>query len=306
MNILLTGSSGTIGTRLFEKLILLDHRVVGVDKKENTWNPSLKRRTIRADLLNPSNFKKLPRDNDLIIHFAANARVYELVKNPLLAFENIVMTSNILEFARKTGIRKIIFSSSREVYGNLTEMESVKEDDMRIENCESPYAASKISCEAFLRSYRRVYGVDSVILRFSNVYGMYDKSDRVIPLWIKQALRNEDLIVFGENKALDFTYIDDTVRGIISVIERYENVKGETFNLASGINVRLSYVAEQIKRLLESESKILIKENRPGEVWKFAADISKAKRLLQYEPKTEIDYGLSRTLEWYRNFLGAK
>lgn len=159
-----------------------------------------------ADLLNPSSFRKLSHDNDLLTHFASNARVCEFVKNPLLAFDNLVMTSNIPEFARKTGIRKIIFPSLREVCGNLTEEESLKEGDMRIENCESPCAASKISCEAFTRSYKRAYRVDSVILRFSNLYGMYDESDRVIPLWIAETLRSEDLIVLVENKSLDFTH----------------------------------------------------------------------------------------------------
>jgi UDP-glucose 4-epimerase len=305
MTILLTGSSGTIGTRLFEKLIASGYDVVGVDRRENTWSGSLDKKTVRVDLLNPSNLRKLPRDADLMIHFAANARVYELVINPEMAFENITMTSNLLEFARKTKVKKIIFSSSREVYGNLTGRETVKEDDMRIANCESPYAASKISCEAMIQSYHRAYGVDFAVLRFSNVYGMYDNSDRVVPLWIGRASRKEDLVVFGENKILDFTYIDDTVEGVIRVLERFGSVKGETFNIASGKGTNLSLIASKIKKLVGSSSKIVIKDGRPGEVWKFTADISKAKTLLQYEPKTDIDDGLLSTVRWYENLCRA-
>lgn len=304
MNILLTGSSGTIGTRLFEKLAAEGYNVIGADKRKNNWNTSLNARTTIVDLLNSSNLKKLPRESDLIIHLAANARVYELVKNPELAFENMNITSNILEFARENRIGGIIFSSSREVYGNLRNKEEIEESDMRIENCESPYAASKISSEALLHSYRKVYGLEFVILRFSNVYGMYDDSDRVIPLWIRQTLNRENLVVFGEGKSLDFTYIDDTVEGITRVIDRFENVAGQTFNIASGKGVKLSYVANMIKRLLGNGSKTIIKENRPGEVWKFTANISKARKLLQYEPKIDLDEGLSRTVQWYKEYFG--
>lgn len=302
MNILLTGSSGTIGTRLFEKLIAEGHNVTGVDKRENDWNATLSAKTIIADLIGLDNLEKLPQRIDLIIHFAANARVYELVKNPALAFENMVMTFNILEFARKNRIRRIIFSSSREVYGTVTNKEQIDENDMRIENCESPYAASKISCEALFHSYRKVFGVDFVIFRFSNVYGMYDKSDRVIPLWIRQTLNKEDLIVFGEHKSLDFTYVDDAVDGVCRAIGTFENIRGETFNVASGKGVKLGHVANLIKKLLGSRCKTIIEENRPGEVWKFTADISKAKKLLHYEPKVDIVEGLSRTVQWYKEY----
>jgi UDP-glucose 4-epimerase len=303
MNILLTGSSGTIGTRLFEKLIAEGHNVIGADKRENYWKASLNSRTTVVDLLNPVNLKKLPREIDLIVHLAANARVYELVKNPELAFENMIMTSNILEFARENRIQRIFFSSSREVYGNLTIKDQIEESDFRIDNCESPYAASKISSEAFLHSYRRVFGLDFVIVRLSNVYGMYDASDRVIPLWIKRSLDKEDLTVFGEKKILDFTYIDDTVDGINKAISKFDNIAGETFNIAFGKGVRLSYVANMIRKLLGNGSKTIIKENRPGEVWRFTADISKAAKLLQYKPKIDIDVGLARTVQWYKGYF---
>lgn len=302
VKILLTGSSGTIGTRVFEELLELKYGVVGVDKKPNQWNPSLNEKTLIMNLLKEEKLKKLPKNIDLLIHFAANARVYELVENPELALENIIITFNVLEFARKHGISKIIFSSSREVYGNLTEKKSITEEMVKIENCESPYSASKLTAEVLIHAYKKVYGIDFVIIRFSNVYGMYDESDRVIPLWIKQALKNEDLIVFGKNKLLDFTYIDDTVSGVVNIIRKFDDIKGETLNVAFGEGVKLTNVANKIKELLASKSKILIKENRPGEVWKFQANISKARRLIGYRPKIDINEGLARTVEWYKKF----
>ena len=302
MRIMLTGSSGMIGTRLFEKLLQLDHDVIGVDRKENKWNKSLNKRTIKIDLLKRSDLIKLPKDIDLIIHLAANARVYELVKNPELALENMVTTFNVLEFARKNKVNKIIFSSSREIYGNSIDENSMAEDKVKIESCESPYSASKISAEALIHVYRKAYEIDFVIIRFSNVYGMYDGSDRVIPLWIRQAIKNENLIIYGENKVLDFTYIDGAINGVIKIIERFDNIKAETFNIAYGKAVKLTYVANKIRELIKSESKITIKENRLGEVWKFQADISKAEKLLDYEPKVGIDEGLAKTVEWYKKF----
>ncbi len=299
MKILLTGSSGTIGTRLFEKLLELNYDVIGVDKRENKWDESLNEKTVIVDLLKKNELDKLPEDIDLIIHFAANARVYELVKSPELALENMISTFNILEFARKNKICKFIFSSSRETYGNINEI-STAEDKVRLENCESPYSASKITAEALIHSYNKAYGIDFVTMRFSNVYGMYDDSDRVIPLWIRQTLQDEELTVFGEDKALDFTYIDDTIAGVIKIIENFDTIKGQTLNISSGEETKLIDVADKIRNLLKAKNKLIMKENRPGEVWKFKADISKAEKMLDYAPKTGIDEGLEKTLDWYK------
>jgi len=306
LKILLTGSSGTIGTRLFETLIHFGYDVIGVDRKENIWNKSLNKKTLKLNLLSQANLVKLPANFDLIIHIAANARVYDLVKNPELALENMVTTFNVLDFARKSKVNKIIFSSSREVYGNSFDEILIAEDQARIEHCESPYSASKVSAEALIHAYEKSFGLSHVILRFSNVYGMYDDSDRVIPLWIRQALKNENLLIYGGSKVLDFTYIDDAVNGLVKTIERFDKIKSETFNIASnGKGKALIYVANKIKELLKSESKIIVKENRPGEVYKFQADISKAKKLLDYEPKVGLEEGLVKTVRWYRQFEGG-
>ena len=301
MRILLTGSSGTIGTRLFETL-LPQHQVVGVDIKQNKWSSKLNAHTLRADLRNSDELANLPPDLDLVIHFAANARVYELVKRPELALDNMVISFNVLEFMRKNHINNIIFASSRETYGNIMEGDSIPEDRVRLENCESPYSASKMSTEAMVHAYSKVYGIDSVIVRFSNVYGMYDDSDRVIPLWIKQTSNRQDLIVYGKDKTLDFTYIDDTVEGVINIITKFDQVKGNILNIAYGKSTKLLTVAEEMKRLLNAENTIIVKENRLGEVWKFQADISKAKELHGYNPMVGIEEGLKRTAEWYKDF----
>jgi UDP-glucose 4-epimerase len=297
--ILITGSSGTIGTRLGEKLLNLGYEIMGVDWKKNKWHKNLEKRTIHLDLRNKNLvLKKLPKKVDLIIHLAANARVYELVKNPDLARDNMITTYNILEYSRINKIKNIIFASSREVYGN-TKKAKHKEEDVKIENCESPYSASKISGEALIHSYHKCFGINYVIIRFSNVYGMYDESDRVIPLFIRKAIKNENLVVFGKDKILDFNYIDDAVEGVIKVIKGFNKVKNNTFNIATGKGTKILFVAQLIKKFLNSKSRIIIKQNRPGEVVKYIADISKAKKLLNYEPRTDIIEGIKKTIEWY-------
>lgn len=297
--ILITGSSGTIGTRLGEKLLNLGYEIIGVDWKKNKWHKNLEKRTTHLDLRNKNLvLKKLPKEVDLIIHLAANARVYELVKNTDLAIDNMITTYNILEYARINKIKNIIFASSREVYGN-TKKAKHKEEDVRIENCESPYSASKISGEALIHSYHKCFGINYVIIRFSNVYGMYDESDRVIPLFIRKAIKNENFVVFGKDKILDFTYIDDAVEGVIKVIKRFNKVKNNIFNIATGKGTKILFVAQLIKKFLNSKSRIIIKQNRPGEVIKYIADISKAKKLLNYEPRTDIIEGIKKSIEWY-------
>jgi len=303
MKILITGSSGTIGTRLFETL-LPKHEVIGTDVIQNKWDrdPQLNANTISLDLRKSEALNSLPKDFDLVINLAANARVYELVKDPQRALDNILINFNVLEFMRKNSIGRIIFASSRETYGNIMSEKAISEDMVRLENCESPYSASKVTGEALTHAYSKVYGIDGVIVRFSNVYGMYDDSDRVIPLWIRQCLNGEDMIVYGKEKVLDFTYIDDAVAAVTSIIDRFDQVKGNTFNIASGKGVNLLSIAHRIKKILKASSHIIEDNNRPGEVWKFEADISRARQLLGYEPKIDIEEGLEKTMAWYKNF----
>jgi UDP-glucose 4-epimerase len=338
MRILVTGSSGTIGTRLCETLLEKGHAIIGVDWKPNKWQPAIEKLTVHLDLrdearLHESTVKSQLSKVDALVHLAANARVYDLVTQPPLARDNMLTTFNTLEWARINGIKRFIFASSRECYGNIiveNEQSSeaaglagpaagglhtgkgwsaegkplgcpsaIREDMVRLENCESPYTASKIGGEALVHAYRRCYGIDAVIVRFSNVYGMYDDSDRVVPLFIREAQAERPLQVFGKDKCLDFTYIDDAVEGTILALEKFDAAKNEVFNIASGRAVTILELAELIKKLLKSPSPIEIKPSRTGEVTRFAADISKARKILGYEPKVPFEEGVKKAVEWY-------
>jgi UDP-glucose 4-epimerase len=298
MKILVTGSSGTIGTRLVEELISAGHDVKGADWVENKWQPAIEKKTTRVDLRDEKSPAKLPTDVELVVHLAANARVYELVENPERARDNFLTLFNALEYARKNGIQKFIFASSREGYGNI-KADKLTEDMVRVENCESPYTASKVGGEALVHAYASCYDMDPVIIRFSNVYGMYDDSVRVVPLFIRQARAGEPMTVYGKNKCLDFTHIEDAVHGVMCIINNYDKAKNETFNLAYGEGTTIVDLAEKIKKILVSNSEIVMGEPRTGEVVRYVADISKAKKILGYSPKVSFEEGIQRSVEWY-------
>jgi UDP-glucose 4-epimerase len=301
MKILVTGSSGTIGTRLCETLLEKGYDVIGVDWVPNKWQPTVKKITTILDLRDReallAQSEKLKAD--VIIHLGANARVYELVEDPPRALDNFITLFNALELARKNGTKKFFFAGSREGYGNI-QVDHLTEDLVRVENCESPYTASKVGGEALVHAYSRCYGIDHVIIRFSNVYGAYDDSVRVVPLFIRQARKNETLKIFGEAKCLDFTYIDDAVDGVIKALEKFDAVKNDTYNLAFGEGNTILKLAEMIIELTGSQSKIELGESRTGEVIRYVADISKAKKAFGFDPKVPFTEGVMKSVEWYK------
>ncbi len=301
--VLVTGSSGTIGTRLCERLLADGKSVVGMDWKPNKWNASINDITVSVDMRDEQAVLKAAADKrmqgvETLVHLAANARVYELVEEPGMARDNFLSLFNALELARTSGIKRFIFASSREGYGNIT-ADAYREDMVRVENCESPYTASKVGGEALVHAYGRCYGIDIVIVRFSNVYGMYDDSERVVPLFIRLARANKPLTIFGKEKCLDFTYIDDAVAGVCAILDKFAAVKGDTFNLAYGEGTTIVQLAEDIKRLIGSTSELVLGQSRTGEVKRYIADISKARKLLGYSPKTPFSEGVKKSVEWY-------
>ena len=294
MRIMVTGSSGTIGSRLCEMLSKKGHSVTGVDIRKNEW---VKVKTELIDLRNQKNLLNLKGHFDIIVHLAANARVYDLVLDPQKALDNITMAFNVLEYARANKIRRVIFSSSREVYGNSREIVA-KEEDVTLDS-ESPYSASKASGESLMHAYQKCYGIDFIIFRFSNVYGMYDDSDRVVPRFISKAMKNDDIEIFGRDKVLDFTYIDDCIDGVILGIEKFEKMKGSTLNLASGYGTSIVDIAGKVCKIVGSKSRIKYSGNRSGEVVRYIGNISKLVSF-GWKPKVGIDEGLKKSVEWYK------
>ena len=307
MRVLITGSSGQIGTNLALQLIEQGHLVFGVDIRPNTWTDKIE--TLLQDLSAPYHtfddgigHAEYPPDVDAVVHLAAHAKVHQLVQQPEMALENISMTFNVLEFCRRHGV-PIIFSSSREVYGDIHRY-ITEESHADFAFTESPYSASKISGEALVYSYAQCYGLPYVVFRFSNVYGRYDndieRMERVIPLFIRKIRNGEPIVVYGRDKVLDFTYIDDCVSGICRGIEMLVSGRERchTINLAYGKGHSLVSMAEFVGEALDVEPNITIKPSRVGEVTHYVANVGKARALLGYEPKTVLRDGIRQAVQW--------
>lgn len=307
MRILITGSSGQIGTNLALYLQERGHFVFGVDKRPNTWTNDIE--TLLQDLSVPyRNFKggighaDYPPDLDLVVHFAAHAKVHELVEQPDRALENITMSYNVLEYCRQNGL-PIIFSSSREVYGDIHRY-ITEESYADFAFTESPYSASKISSEALIYSYAQCYGLRYLVFRFSNVYGRYDNDIermlRVIPHFIRQISQRKPITVYGKDKVLDFTYVDDCIAGVFRGIELLVggHEVNQTINLAFGQGNSLIAMANLVGEALGIEPDMTIEPPRVGEVTHYVANIGKAHAILGYSPKTGLREGIERAVAW--------
>ena len=222
------------------------------------------------------------------------------------------MTFNVLEYVRQQQV-PIVFSSSREVYGDVHRFEEYGESVADFAFTESTYSASKIAGEAFVYSYARCYGLRYLVFRFSNVYGRYDndlsRMVRVIPLFIHSMLRDEPITIYGgEEKTLDFTYVDDCIDGIVDGIEALAagRVVNQTINLAYGQGNTLVRCAELIAAELDVEPQISIAPSLLGEVTHYVADLSQgARELLGYSPKVPLDEGIARSVAWFREHRAA-
>lgn len=319
MRILITGSSGQIGTNLALRLISEGHYVFGVDKRVNTWTDRFQYLLQDLSSVYPADERGIGGVEypqvDLVVHLAAHAKVHELVRLPHRAMQNITMTYNVLEYCRLAGL-PIVFSSSREVYGDIHRYiedeadrpETMGESTAHFAYTESPYSASKIAGEALIYSYARCYGLKYIVFRFSNVYGRYDndieRMERVIPLFIRRIQADQPITIFGENKVLDFTYVDDCVLGIASGIKALHEgrVENHTINLAYGSGNTLVKMANLIADALEKEARITIAPSQLGEVTHYIADITKARQLLGYDPKVPLEEGIPRAVAWNKQW----
>ena len=304
MNILITGSSGQIGTNVGLALLDRGDTVHGIDNRANTWTDRIQTTLLNLSECTPTDLPSKTK-YDVVLHLAAYAKVFELVEHPDRAMDNIRMLFTVLEYCRQRSV-PIIFGSSREVYGDI-HRHVTEEEEADFVVAESPYSASKISGEAFIYSYRQCYGLPYLVFRFSNVYGRYDcdeaRMERVIPLFIDRIARGEPIVVFGRDKVLDFTYIDDCTEGLIRGIDAFVagTVQNQTINLAFGHGSSLADLVNIIGLTLQTTPKARYESARSGEVTRYVADISKARKLLNYEPSTPLTAGVPRAIAWQRD-----
>jgi UDP-glucose 4-epimerase len=307
MRVLITGSSGQIGTNLGLSLLRDGHYVFGIDIRPNSWTNEIE--TLLQDLSTPyHDFRggighvRYPPQLDAVVHLAAHAKVHELVEEPHRALQNVTMNYNVLEFCRHNNV-PIIFSSSREVYGDIRRY-LTEESYADFAFTESPYSASKISGEAFIYSYAQCYGLRYLVFRFSNVYGRYDidieRMERVIPLFIRKIRGDEPITIYGKDKVLDFTYVDDCIAGVRAGLNLLVSGKeaSHTINLAYGQGNSLVTMAQYVGDALGKTPDITIEPSRVGEVTHYVANVGKARALLDYTPQVSLRDGIERAVAW--------
>ncbi len=304
MNILITGSSGQIGTNVGLALLARGDRVLGIDKRRNAWTDKIETVTLDLVKAKPADFPD-GKGFDAVLHLAANAKVYELVEHPERAMDNITMAFAVLDFSRRNKL-PLVFASSREVYGDI-HRHVTEEASADFVVAESPYSASKIAGEALVYSYGQCYDLPFLVFRFSNVYGRYDndlaRMERVIPLFIDRIDRGQPIVVYGKQKVLDFTYVDDCVAGVIAGLDRLvdRRVFGKTVNLAYGEGGTLVDVVNIVSLAMGKTPNVTYEPSRRGEVTRYVADITKARELLDYEPTTPLSSGLINAVAWHRS-----
>lgn len=294
-SVLITGGAGFIGSHLTERLVEEGCSIIVVDNlsRGNLGNLSgilNKIEFVKKDITDYDSMRELVKDSDIIFHFASLSRVMPSIENPELCFRvNAQGTEVIARLCSKYN-KRLIFSSSREVYGTAR---YIPVDENHLLHPENPYGASKVCGEKIIEAYAKCYGLNYAILRLTNVYGERD-FDRVIPTFIEKALKNEDLVVYGGEQILDFIHINDVIRAFLKAFEIGDNI---VFNIGSGEGVKIIELAKIIKELAKSKSEIVIKEKRKGEVQRFVANAEEAKRFFGWALEIGLREGVSRLLK---------
>ncbi len=314
-NILITGGAGFIGSHLVDWLMGEgDWRVTVVDDFNDFYDPSIKRANIAAHLAN-SNYKLIEADIrdfdalgsafnkakfDCIVHLAARAGVRPSLSEPRLYAEtNINGTLSLLELARANGVKQFVFGSSSSVYG-INEKVPFSEDDP-IFNTISPYAATKAAGELLCYSYAHLYDLRIVCLRFFTVYGARQRPDLAIHKFAKLISAGKPIPVFGDGTTRrDYTYVDDIVAGVRAAID-YDASKYEVINLGESRTVELRELISLLEKALDRNAEIDWQPSQPGDVPQTFADITKARKLLGYDPQTQIEEGIQKFVEWFRS-----
>jgi UDP-glucuronate 4-epimerase len=294
-------------------LLSAGHAVWALDDLNDFYDPALKRRNLadiqalakpfvftQGDVADRSCVEQLFRSVpfDQVIHLAARAGIRPSLQEPALYQRvNVEGTANILEAARAGGVAKIILASSSSVYGVNWKVPFAESDPVAFPI--SPYAASKLACEALGHVYHHVYGMDIVMLRLFTVYGPRQRPDLAIHKFARRIAAGEPIEIFGDgSSARDYTYVSDIVDGIMACLHRTFGY--EIFNLGGSNPAKLSRLVELLEAALGKKALIERKPDQPGDVPQTWADISKSGRLLGYAPKVRIEEGIPLFVDWFR------
>jgi UDP-glucuronate 4-epimerase len=311
MRILVTGGAGFIGSHLVEKLLAEDHQVSIIDDFNDFYDPQIKRQNIAGvadqiaihtiDLRDQAAVRSFFHGEkfDTIVHLAARAGVRPSIAQPQLYYDtNVAGTLHLLEAARMTSVERFIFASSSSVYG-ISKTVPFSEN-LHLTQTISPYAATKIAGEFLCSTYSHLYNMRVVALRFFTVYGPRQRPDLAIHQFTRRIHAGQPIDQFGNGTTRrDYTYIDDILQGVMAAL-RYEGPLFDIFNLGESDTVELRELIAAIEEALGKKATINQLPEQPGDVPLTCADISKAKRLLGYQPTTPLSLGLPKFIDWFR------
>jgi len=312
MNFFVTGGAGFIGSHVCERLLREGHSVWAFDDLNNFYDPQFKRRNLReiqalakpfeftqGDIADVSALAEIFSSVkfDQVIHLAARAGVRASLADPALYQRvNAEGTVNVLEAARKSGVKKIIIASSSSVYGLNSKVPFSESDP--IVAAISPYAASKLACEALGHVWHHIHKMDVTMLRFFTVYGPRQRPDLAIYKFAKLISSGQPIPVFGDGTAArDYTFVSDTVEGVMAATKK--NFGFEIFNLGESQTISLSRMIELLEAGLGKKAIIDRQPMQPGDVPITYADITKAREKLGYHPQTKFEQGIRIFVDWF-------
>ena len=310
MKILVTGCVGFIGSHLCEKLLQDKNIVLGIDNINDYYDINIKLKNLKIlKAYNNFDFKKEDICNtkcitqfkpDKVCHLASMAGVRYSIDNPKIYVKNnIEGFVHILEECVKNNIKNVVYASSSSVYG-LNKKVPFSEDDI-INNCNSPYATSKLAMENFASTYSQLYDISCIGLRFFTVYGPRGRPDMAPYKFLKAIINQEKFLKYGNgSSSRDYTYIDDIINGIIGALDNKKKVKCEIYNLGNSSPVSLNNFINICEQVCNKKSTYYQIENQLGDVPHTYADISKAKEDLNYNPKISLEEGLKHTYEYIK------
>lgn len=289
MKFLITGGAGFIGTRLVTALVARGHEIVVLDNLRRGTRSELidheRRggvRFVEGDIRDPDAVQQAARGAQRIYHLAAQSNVLGAVSDIEYSFStNVVGTFNILLAARDAGVERVIFTSSREAYGEVEQLPVAEDRPLTPKNA---YGAGKVAGEAYCRAFANAYGLDISVVRLANVYGPGDR-DRVIPIWLDRARLGQDLVLYGGDQVLDFVPIPLVVEALCRAGDA--SLQGAPLNVGSGMGTTLTALAERVRGLPGVAIGSRILPARSVEVTRFVADVTRMRELLALEPPSD-------------------
>ncbi|PIN70405.1 LPS biosynthesis protein WbpP [Candidatus Woesearchaeota archaeon CG11_big_fil_rev_8_21_14_0_20_43_8] len=309
MRYVITGGAGFIGSNIANRLVKEGHDVVIIDnlstgKEENFEEIKDSIMFYKGDITDQDLLAKAFKGADFVLHQAALASVPRSVKDPLTSnTNNVCGTLKVLIAARDAGVKRVVYAASSSAYGDTETLPKI--ETMQI-NPKSPYALQKVTGEFYCRQFYELYGLDTVCLRYFNIFGPKQDPDSeysaVIPKFIKLMLADKTPVIYGDGtQSRDFTYVDNVVEANLLACKSKGPLKGEAINIGCGERFTLFDLFEMINRILKKDMKPKLAETRAGDVAHSLADIEKAKRLIGFTPLVDFREGLKRTTEWYKN-----